>query len=87
LILKLLWYPGLLFIAKTEVISTKVDLGIKNRLVAIADKAGKTESELIRDIVMDYLGEANPNSIESMLNRLTAVERKCDRIAKMMLNS
>lgn len=72
--------------ANTATLSAKVDPNVKNRLLAIANKVGKTESELLRNIVLDYLGEADPNSIESMQTRLAAVERKCNRMAKLMLN-
>ena len=75
------------FMTKNKVISAKVDLSVKERLAAIASTTGQTESEIVRGFVLLGLGEADPNSIESMLNRLTAVERKCDRMAKMMLNS
>ena len=68
--------------AYVETISLKVDSDIKHRLDAIAANTGKSKSELVRDILMDYLGESDPNSIESMQARLEAVERKCLRLAK-----
>ena len=74
------------FMAYVETISLKVDSDIKNRLDAIASDVGKSKSELVRDILMDYLGESDPNAIESMQARLEAVERKCNRMAKVVFN-
>ena len=72
--------------SNTEVISSKVSEDVKKRLAEIQQKTGKTESELIRGIVLEYLGKVDPTSIDSMLSRLEAVERKCNRLAKMALN-
>ena len=63
--------------SNTEVISSKVSEDVKKRLAEIQQKTGKTESELIRGIILEYLGKVDPTSIDSMLSRLEAVERKC----------
>jgi len=68
--------------AKTEVISTKVDLDIKNRLAAIANETGKSESEIVRDFILEGLGETSPESVRSLVDEVRELKQKCNRLVK-----
>ena len=68
--------------AKTEVISTKVDLDIKNRLAAIANETGKSESEIVRDFILEGLGETSPDSVRSLVSEVRELKQKCNRLVK-----
>ena len=72
--------------SKTVLVAAKVDPGIKARLNAIASETGKSESEVVRDAILQFLEEDNPDSVRSMAARLSALERKFKLIARGMFN-
>ena len=57
-------------------ISGRVPESYAEALSQIAQKTGKSQSELVREAVATYLGKTEPESVERMNRRLTKLERQ-----------
>ena len=69
---------------KSESIGVRVAFGTKAKIDAIAKEQGKTQSDVVREAILQYLGETPPESVRSLVNDVRALQQKTDRLAKAM---
>lgn len=57
---------------------------LKDKLVALCQETGQTESQVIRDALSAYLGVNTPDTIESLNKRVAALERQYKKLAQLV---
>ena len=50
----------------------------------ICQETGKSHSDVVNEAIAQYLGKTSPESVTSMNKRLTALERKYEKLVKLM---
>jgi hypothetical protein len=54
------------------------------QLKAIAEQSGKSTSEVIQEAIANYLGKTTPDGVSSLHQRVTALEKKYQKLATLI---
>ena len=57
-------------------VAGRVPESYKVQFQQIAQATGKTESELVKEVIVAYLGKTEPESVEKMSRRLAQLEKQ-----------
>lgn len=57
------------------------------QLKSIGEETGKTESELVREALAQYLGETTPESCANTSKRVSGLERQIKQLQKLVLSA
>ena len=66
-------------------VSGKVEPGLKQTLKAIGAATGKSESELVREAVAQFLGQTSLDSVRSLVQRVSTLEHQYQQLVEQML--
>ena len=54
------------------------------QLKRIETETGKSESEVVREAIAQYLGKTDPDAVATMARRLSKLERQYTKLAKLV---
>jgi len=56
----------------------------KDQIEDICSETGKSESEVVQEAIAQYLGRTDLNSVESLMKRVSTVERQLKKLAQLV---
>lgn len=56
----------------------------KDQIEDICNETGKSESEVVQEALAQYLGRNDLNSVESLMKRVSTVERQLKKLAQLV---
>jgi len=56
----------------------------KDQIEDICNETGKSESEVVQEAIAQYLGRTDLNSVESLMKRVSTVERQLKKLAQLV---
>lgn len=65
-------------------VGAKVPFSWKNQIKRITQETGKSESDIVREALGQYLGHTDPDSVESLMKRVANLERQMKKLAQLV---
>ena len=65
-------------------VGARVPHSWKDEIQGICTKTGKSESEVVQEAIAQYLGRNDLNSVESLMKRVSTVERQVKKLAQLV---
>lgn len=65
-------------------VGARVPHSWKNQIEGITQETGKSESDIIREAIAQYLGQTDLNSVESLMKRVANLERQLKKLAQLV---
>ena len=56
----------------------------KDQMEGITQETGKSESEIVREVLAQYLGHIDLNSVESLMKRVATLERQLKKLSQFV---
>ncbi len=65
-------------------VGARVPHAWKDEIQGICTETGKSESEVVQEAIAQYLGRNDLNSVESLMKRVSTVERQLKKLAQLV---
>ena len=65
-------------------VGARVPHSWKDEIQGICTKTSKSESEVVQEAIAQYLGRNDLNSVESLMKRVSTVERQLKKLAQLV---
>lgn len=65
-------------------VGARVPHSWKNQIEGITQETGKSESDIIREEIAQYLGQTDLDSVESLMKRVANLERQYQKLVKLI---
>lgn len=65
-------------------IGARVPHSWKNQISGITQETGKSESDIVREAIAQYLDRTDLNSVESLTKRVASLERQLKKLAQLV---
>jgi predicted DNA-binding protein len=65
-------------------VGARVPHAWKEQIASICLESGKTESEVVKEAIAQYLGHTDVNAIASLSKRVAALERQYQKLVKLV---
>lgn len=56
----------------------------KDQMEGITQETGKSESEIVREALAQYLGRTDLDSVESLMKRVATLERQLKKLSQLV---